>query len=130
MNQTLGQTLTAALRNMAHAFAPGDQVAPCAVIWPDPERLWEAILPKMRALVPELFVLGNYKPEERTGPALWLRCIEARVIDGALPTGAAPLFYLPGISKEQLRAVEDCPMELAPLVELQFRGAMWLHVNG
>jgi hypothetical protein len=38
--------------------------------------------------------------------------------------------YLPGISREQLRAAEDCPQELAALVELQYRGAMWLHVNG
>lgn len=130
MSETLGQRIVTAVRAAAQAYAAGDQVAPCAVLWPDPERLWEAVLPKMRALVPELFVLGDYKPEERTGPALWLRCIEARVIDAALPPGTAPIFYLPGISREQLRAVEDCPMELAPLVELQFRGAVWLHVNG
>jgi hypothetical protein len=130
MSETLGQRVVSTVRTAAQAYAAGDQVAPCAVLWPDPERLWEAVLPKMRALVPELFVLGDYKPDERTGPALWLRCIEARVIDGAPPQGTAPIFYLPGISREQLRAVEDCPMELAPLVELQFRGAVWLHVNG
>jgi hypothetical protein len=79
MSETLGQRIVTAVRAAAQAYAAGDQVAPCAVLWPDPERLWEAVLPKMRALVPELFVLGDYKPEERTGPALWLRCIEARV---------------------------------------------------
>src|ERR1700675_2498213 len=41
-----------------------------------------------------------------------------------------PIFYLPGISREKLRATEDCPQELAALVELQYRGVMWLHVNG
>ena len=130
MNQTLGQTLTAALRNMAHAFAPGDQVAPCAVLWPDPERLWESIIPQVQALVPELFALGDYDAEKRSGPALWLRCIEARSVDGAPPAGTVPIFYLPGISRDKLRAAEDCPQELAALVELQYRGVMWLHVNG
>jgi hypothetical protein len=130
MNQTLGQTLTAALRNMAHAFAPGDQVAPCAVLWPDPERLWESIMPQVQALVPELFALGDYAAEKRSGPALWLRCIEARSVDGAPPAGTVPIFYLPGISRDKLRAAEDCPQELAALVELQYRGVMWLHVNG
>lgn len=130
MSQTLGQTITSALRNMAHAFAPGDQVAPCAVIWPDPERLWESIIPQVQALVPELFALGDYDAAKRTGPSLWLRCIEARTVDGAPPAGTVPIFYLPGISRDKLRAAEDCPQELAALVELQYRGVMWLHVNG
>src|ERR1019366_412685 len=54
---------------------------------------------------------------------------EARVVEGAA-AGTTPMFYLPGISREKLRAAEDCPQELAALVELQYRGAMWLHVNG
>lgn len=130
MSETLGQCLVAALRTAAQAFAAGDQVAPCAVLWPDPERLWERIAPQMQALTPELFALGNYAPEKRSGPALWLRCIEARTLDAAPAAGVAPIFYLPGVSREQLRAVEECPPELAALVELQFRGALWLHVNG
>jgi len=81
-------------------------------------------------MLPELFLLGSYAPEKRTGPALWLRCIEARVIEGAPLAGTTPIFYLPGISREKLRAAEDCPPELAALVELQYRGVMWLHVNG
>ncbi len=87
-------------------------------------------MPALQAMLPELFLLGTYTPEQRTGPALWLRCIDARQVEGAPPTGTAPLFYLPGISREQLRAAEDCPPELAALVELQYRGALWLHVNG
>lgn len=130
MSETLGQRVVAALRTTAQAYAAGDQVAPCAVLWPDPERLWERVVPQLQALAAELFVLGQYAPEQRTGPALWLRCIEARLVAGAPPAGTTPVFYLPGISREQLRAVEECPPELAALVELQFRGALWLHVNG
>ena len=130
MSETLGQRVVAAIRTAAQAFAAGDQVAPCAVLWTDPERVWESGVPDLQPMLPELFVLGSYAPEKRTGPALWLRCIEARLVDGAPPAGTAPIFYLPGISREQLRAAEDCPQELAALVELQYRGAMWLHVNG
>jgi hypothetical protein len=127
---TLAEHLAAALRTAAQAFAAGDQVAPCAVLWPDPERLWECIMPELQPMLPELFLLGSYAPERRTGPALWLRCIEARVVESAPSAGTTPIFYLPGISREKLRAAEDCPQELAALVELQYRGMMWLHVNG
>src|ERR1022692_1115377 len=130
MSDNLGQRVVAALRAAAQAYAAGDQVAPCAVLWPDPERLWECILPELQAIMPELFLLGSYAPEKRTGPALWLRCIEARVVEGAPAAETAPIFYLPGISREKLRAEEDCPQELAALVELQYRGVTWLHVNG
>ena len=127
---TLAEQLAATLRTAAQAYAAGDQVAPCAVLWPDPERLWESVVPELQPMMPELFLLGSYAPEKRTGPALWLRCIEARVVEGAPAAGTTPIFYLPGISREKLRAAEDCPQELAALVELQYRGVMWLHVNG
>ena len=127
---TLAEQLAATLRTAAQAYAAGDQVAPCAVLWPDPERLWECVMPELQPMMPELFLLGSYAPEKRTGPALWLRCIEARVVEGAPAAGTTPIFYLPGISREKLRAAEDCPQELAALVELQYRGVTWLHVNG
>jgi hypothetical protein len=127
---TLAERLAAVLRTAAQAYAAGDQVAPCAVLWTDPERLWDCVVPAMQTMLPELFVLGSYSTERRTGPALWLRCIEARVVEGAPPVGTTPILYLPGISREKLRAAEDCPPELAALVELQYRGVMWLHVNG
>ncbi len=130
MNETLGQHLITALRACAQAYAPGDQVAPCAVLWPDPERLWEATIAQLQASMPELYVLGDYSAPKRLGPALWLRCIEARLVEGSPPADTTPVFYLPGVSKERLRAVEDCPPELGALVELQYRGVMWLHVNG
>ena len=130
MSQTVGQQLVAALRAVAQAYAPGDQVAPCAVLWPDPERLWADVVPTLLPALPELYQLGRYDPQCRSGPALWLRCIEARLVGGAPAPGTTPILYLPGVSREQLRAAEDCTAELAALVELQYRGALWLHVNG
>lgn len=130
MTQTVGQQLVAALRTVAQAYAPGDQVAPCAVLWADPERLWAAVVPELLPLLPELYQLGGYDLQLRSGPALWLRCVEARLVDGSPAAGTTPVLYLPGVSREQLRAAEDCTAELAALVELQYRGALWLHVNG
>jgi hypothetical protein len=130
MSETLGTCVAAVLRMTAQAYAAGDQVAPCAVLWPDPERLWEGVMPELQPMMPELFLLGSYAPAKRTGPALWLRCIEARVVEGAPSASNTPIFYLSGISRENVRAAEDCPSGLAALVELQYRGAMWLHVNG
>lgn len=127
---TLAEQLCAALRTTAQAYAAGDQVAPCAVLWPDPERLWECVMPLLQPMLPELYVLGSYAPVQRTGPALWLRCIEARLGEGAPSAEATPIFYLPGVSREQLRVAEDCPQDLAALVELQYRGILWLHANG
>ena len=130
MSETLGKYVAAVLRTAAQAYAAGDQIAPCAVLWPDPERLWEAVMPELQSTIPELFLLGSYAPHKRAGPALWLRCIEARVVEGAPSAASTPIFYLPGISRETLRAAEDCSNELAALVELQYRGVTWLHVNG
>ncbi|EAQ68738.1 hypothetical protein RS9917_04113 [Synechococcus sp. RS9917] len=40
------------------------------------------------------------------------------------------MIYLPGISRQELRAGEGCPWELEPLIELMFRGTPWLQRNG
>lgn len=130
MSLTVAHQLVSALRMAARAFTPGDQTPPCVVLWLDPERLWTGVIPPLQAAIPELYQLGAYAPAHRTGPALWLRCIEGRTIEAAPAPEVTPIFYLPGIGKETLRAVEDCSMEVAALVELQFRGNVWLHTNG
>jgi len=130
MPETADLKLSTSLRSAAQAFTPGDQTPPCAVLWLDPERLWTAVLPQLQVLLPELYQLGPYAPAQRIGPALWLRCIEGRTVEGAPPVGTTPVFYLPGVGRETLRAVEDGSMEVAALVELQFRGNLWLHANG
>src|SRR4030095_12477312 len=104
---SLAEQVAATLRTATQAYAAGDQVAPCAVLWPDPERMWECVMPELQSMMPELFVLGGYAPAKRVGPSLWLRCIEARVVDGAPAVGTTPVFYLPGVSRERLRAAED-----------------------
>ena len=126
---TVLDRLIAGLRGRA---APLDgQARPAAVLWTDPGREWEPLVDLLLARVEEALVLGDYRPERRTGPAVWLRC----VVDGALdeprlPDDRPPVVYLPGVARQDLRAGAECPDRLKPLVELLFRGALWHHPNG
>ncbi len=61
----------------AGRYNPDDVVAPVPILWTDPDRQWEGIIPRLQAFMPEFQVLGEYGPARRTGPAIWLRCIEA-----------------------------------------------------
>ena len=106
------------------------KIAPACVLWPDRDRQWEAVIPLLQAELPELLILGDYAPEKRTGPAIWLRCIIAGFAeDVSLPRDLTPIFYLPGVSRQDLRAIESCPDFLKPLAELQYRGVMWSQSN-
>ena len=107
------------------------QIAPFCILWPDKERQWEAVIPQhLQIELPELFVLGDYAPEKRTGPGIWLRCVLAqKLADVDLPAATPAIFYLPGVSRQDLRAIENCPDELKPLAELQYRGIIWSQVN-
>lgn len=112
------------------------EVAPACILWPDKDRQFEAAIERLQAEMPELFVLGDYAPDERIGPAIWLRGVlaEEEMAGNATRVGEStyhtPVFYLPGVSRQDLRAVEDCPVSLEPLAELQFRGVIWSHGNG
>jgi len=114
----------------AAVFNPEVQVAPVCILWPDRDRQWEAVIPRLQNEMPELLVLGDYDPERKTGPAIWLRCVIARTVDGIpFSEDLTPILYLPGVSRQDLRAVESCPEYLKPLAELQYRGVIWSQVN-
>lgn len=126
---TLLDALIKALRQ-AGAYNSSDGVAPAAILWPDKEGQWLPLLPALRAELP-LLTLGEYAPEILTGPAYWLRCALAHTLpDVQLPPDAVPILYLPGIGKQEIRAVETCPRLLQPLAELQYRGVLWTQRNG
>ena len=117
-------------------YNPGDVVAPSAVLWTDADGQWEPIVAQLRGLMPELLTLGDYSPDSRTGPAIWLRCVIEALVRGSAfpdlnwPNGTVPVIYMPDVSRQTLRAVEECPDVLKPLVELQYRGAVWTQKNG
>jgi len=113
------------------AAAPDGVAPPAAILWPDPNRHWSPLLGPLLTELPELLVLGEYDPEKRTGPAIWLRCLIDRALEEpALPDDRPPIVLLPGVGRQQLRAGEDCPASLQPLVELMYRGTLWLQRGG
>ena len=113
------------------ASVPSGQTSPVAILWTDPRAEWRALLSPALVQIPELLVLGEYRPADRTGPAIWLRCVVDGTLDKPDLTGVRPpIIYLPGVERGQLRAGEDCPDDLKPLVELMYRGALWHHPNG
>lgn len=114
----------------ASAYNKQDQAPPVAVLWPDKERQWEPLLPRLRERL-AVFTLGAYAPGQQTGPAYWLRCIIAHAIPHpALPPDRIPILYLPRYGRQEVRAVETCPRDLQPLAELQYRGVLWAQKNG
>lgn len=122
-------SLTTRLRAAA-VHNPEAQEAPACILWPDGDRQWESVVARLQNEMPELFQLGAYLPGKRIGPAIWLRCVIAKAIESVpLPAGSKPVLYLPGVSRQDLRAVESCSETLKPLAELQFRGVIWSQVN-
>ena len=140
--EAVKESLAAAAR-----YNSGDSTPPAAILWTDADGEWRPIATRLRALLPELLTLGEYAPEQRTGPTIWMRC----VVDGALPLPspdaltrppatlshqmgeghrAVPILYLPNVSRQLLRSPEECPDDLKPLVELQYRGVVWTQLNG
>ena len=115
----------------AKDMALDGQERPAAILWTDPGAEWRPLVEAMQTRVEELLVLGDYAPDRRTGPAIWIRCLVDRTLDEpALPERRAPILYLPGVARQDLRAGEECREDLKPLVELMFRGTLWLQHNG
>ncbi len=124
--------LDAVLNSLRRAsrYNRSDQEAPAVVLWTDKERQWEPLLPRLSASLPQLLTLGPYDPATLTGPAIWLKCMIARTLPEAnWDESLTPILYLPGVSRQELRAVEDCAKHLQPLAELQYRGTYWTQNN-
>jgi hypothetical protein len=128
---TILLALIGRLREQVKRFNPALESAPVAILWTDEKREWDAVLPQIKSALPELFSLGTYSQEDRTGPGVWLRMVADRQA-GNLSAGEPPILYLPGVGNGQLRAdlrgLKDDP-QLAPLAELQYRGAFWRQEN-
>ncbi|MEW6071030.1 MAG: BREX-1 system phosphatase PglZ type B [Planctomycetota bacterium] len=128
-SRTLLDALVAQLR--AGRGSADGLAEPSAILWTDPERQWASLRPMLRASLPELVELGEYAPRERQGPAIWLRCIVDRTLsEPALPPDRPPILYLPGVARQHLRAGEETSPSLRPLVELMYRGTLFLQKGG
>lgn len=118
-----------AKRLRAMVAAPDGHERPVAILWTDPSGQWGALKKLLLEAMPELVVLGTYDPASRTGPAIWVRCMVDRTLPG-IPQDRVPIVYLPKVGRQQLRAGAECPAGLQPLVELMFRGTLWLQRGG
>ena len=128
-----GTVLDAMISSLGKAavFNKDDVVPPVAVLWTDEKREFERLLTRLRLSLPQLLTFGTYDLTTRTGPAIWLRCVLAgKFSELTFPPDAIPIVYLPGVSRPTLRATDECPPELRPLAELQYRGAFWSQSNG
>lgn len=109
---------------------PEGQAPPVAIVWTDATGEWCSLAPMLRTAMPEFFTWGDYRPEERMGPGIWLKCIVDRTLPAAPALDTTPILYLPNVSRQTLRAAADCPPQWAPLIELQYRGRVWHQSNG
>jgi hypothetical protein len=127
---TLPEAVKQSLRRAAR-YDAGTLSPPAAILWTDADGQWQPLVSQLRLLMPELLTLGDYNPAEKTGPAIWLRCaIERMLPEAELPESEVPIIYLPKVGRQLLRAGQECPDSLKPLVELQYRGTVWTQRNG
>ena len=119
LESILGSLRSAALYNK-HELA-----APRVILWPDEERLWTQCIEPLRACYPSLWSLGDYAPDQGTGPAAWLR-YQLEIQEG----DNVPVIYLPGIGRAAFRSANQCPNQAKHLFALQFQGQFWTQKNG
>jgi hypothetical protein len=128
-DRTFLDALVDALDTARRATGGGGFSPAAALLWPDESRDWEPLVELVARRLPVL-TLGAWDVTRRSGPAYWLRCVIDRAIAAEGLDDAAPLIYLPGYGKAQLRAIEEAPAEIQPIAELQYRGAVFSQVNG
>jgi hypothetical protein len=115
----------------AASYNSAAEAPPEAVVWCDANGDFLPLLPALRERMPELLTYGDFDPATRTGPAIWLRAAAAGSVSSITwPGGAIPIIYIPAIGRETLKAADDCPASLQPLIWLTVAGNFFGHVNG
>jgi hypothetical protein len=114
------QSLRSAASYNTHELA-----APRVILWPDEERLWTACIEPLRVSYAALWSLGEYAPDQATGPAAWLR-YQLETHGGT----DVPVIYLPGIGRAAFRSADQCPHQAKHVFALQFQGQFWTQKNG
>jgi hypothetical protein len=121
---TIFESIIKYLRSAA-AYNKHELAAPRVILWPDEESLWIKCIVPLRASYPALWSLGDYSPDQATGPAAWLR-YQLETQGGK----DVPLIYLPGIDRSAFRSADQCPNQAKHLFALQFQGQFWTQKNG
>ena len=106
-------------------------IKPEVILWPDPDELWIDVIGVLQQHIPQLLIYGNYTPEKNQGPAIWIKCMVARVLDEAnWHKDVIPIIYLPGVSKSDLKEVRNAEFDIQPLLEYQYTGTIFTQENG
>jgi len=106
-------------------------VKPEVILWPDPENQWCDVMDVLQDNIPHLLIYGSFIPSKKQGPAIWLKCMIAKVLPEAnWDSEAIPIIYLPGVAKSDLRNVENAVFDFQPLLEYQYTGTLFTQENG
>jgi hypothetical protein len=106
-------------------------VRPEVILWPDPENQWTEVIEVLQNDLPQLLIYGGYEPSKKQGPSIWIKCMAARMLPEAdWDAETIPIIYIPGISKNDFRNVEEAGLNLQPLIEYQYTGVLFLQENG
>ena len=115
----------------AKQFNSSQTLAPNVILWPDPDNQWLPIIDTLRSEIPGFLTFGQFKPEEKKGPAIWIKCMVNKALSEAdWEDDDIPVVYLPGIAKADFKDIEEASNLLQPLMEYQFTGNLWLQENG
>ena len=82
----------------AATYNERSRVAPAAILWPDEKEEWTRLLPRLRERFPQLLTFGDYDPETKTGPAIWMKCMVARTLEARVGlTGTSDELFAYGL---------------------------------
>jgi hypothetical protein len=130
MSYSIYDKVIAALKQ-AESHNSNLMTKPEVILWPDPELLWVDVIPTLQESRDNLFIYGSYEPQKNQGPSIWLKCMMAKSIPEAIwKSKTTPIIYLPGVSKNELKNVEEIGFQLQPLVEYQYTGTTFAQENG
>lgn len=130
MKQSLFDKVIQSLKQ-AESHNSSVMVKPEVILWPDPENQWESVITVLQKRLPQLLIYGNYVPDRKQGPAIWLKCMISGVLPGVdWDQEAVPIIYLPNVAKADLRNVENVVFNFQPLLEYQYTGTIFLQENG
>ena len=108
---------------LASAFNQNTETRPAVVLWTDKDQEWDGLLPLLRDSLPQLLTYGPFDPTKRQGPAIWLKCALAGTLPGlSLPATEVPIVYLPGVSRAELRAIEETAKGFNPWLSFNSGG--------
>ena len=90
-----------------------------------------SVIPVLQKEFHALIIFGVYDAEKKQGPAIWVKCMVAKMLPEAnWPADSTPIIYMPGISKNDLKNITAAGLDLQPFMEYQYTGTLFTQVSG